>query len=82
MSDDNNTVQYTPITKEPIREVRADKWHEMSVTELFDQRGILIGRLNMAASMRNQNLMQQVQRGIDAIDAILSSKADTESKLL
>lgn len=72
----------TPITKKDVQQVRADKWHEMSVSELYDQKGILDGRLVAAAQLGNFNLLRQVQMGIDAINEIIAQKASTETRLI
>jgi hypothetical protein len=72
----------TPITKKDVQQVRADRWHEMSVSELYDQKGILDGRLVAAAQLGNFNLLRQVQMGIDAINEVIAQKASTDTRLI
>ena len=85
MSDENPIdvrSNKTPITKKDVQQIRADKWHEMSVSELYDQKGILDGRLVAAAQLGNFNLLRQVQMGIDAINEIITQKASTDTRLI
>lgn len=64
----------SPITKQPIQEIRADKWLKMSTSDLFDQKLILESRLAIANRIGNFSLMQQIQMGIDQIHAIINSR--------
>jgi len=72
----------TPTTKTPVREVRADKWHEMTIQELFDQKSILDGRLVAAAQVGSLPLMRQLQQGISTIQEIISIKSSDETRLM
>lgn len=71
----------TPITKQPIQQVRGDKWHDMPLTELWEQKAILQGRLVLAAGTGNQSLVMQIQRGIYALEELIASKATSDSDL-
>lgn len=86
MPDDNKPLDVngnkTPITQKPVQQVRADKWREMSVNELWEQKAILDGRLVAAAQIGNHNLMRQIQLGIDTLNEMISQKASTETRLL
>jgi len=73
----------TPITKQPILEVRADKWHDMPVADLWEQRSILQSRLVASAAVGNQSLIFQMQRGIAALDEVIAQRSsESELKLL
>lgn len=68
----------TPITKQPVLEVHANRWHEMSVMELYDQKSILIGRTVIASQIGSHSLLEQLQMGIARLDAIIMQKSDDE----
>lgn len=66
----------------PSPQVRADKWSEMTVSELYEQKGILDGRLVAAAQLGNANLLRQVQMGINAINELITQKASSDTRLI
>lgn len=66
----------TPITKQPVLEVQANRWHEMSVVELYDQKSILDHRCAIAAQLGNTALLEQIRVGISRIECILRQKAE------
>jgi hypothetical protein len=72
----------TPISKTPVQQVHADRWHSMSVQELFEQKSILDGRLVAAAQVGSIVLMRQIQMGIDQIQQIITQKSSNETRLL
>lgn len=55
--------------------IRADQWHEMTVSELQDQLDILRARMNTASTMANVPLMQQLQTGISQLESMIKSKS-------
>ncbi len=72
----------TPITKQVIQDVRADKWSQMSTNDRFVQKLILESRLSTAAQLGNFPLIQQIQMGIEQIHAIIRARTDSETRLI
>ena len=70
----------TPITRQKIETVTAERWTEMNNSELHDQRIILNNRMNMAYNSGQAAVAQQIQAGINTIEALLSRTADTAQK--
>lgn len=64
----------TPITKQKVEDVTPHKWDTMSVAELLDQRAILSRRIYLSLQSGQAHLAPHIQRGIDAIDALINSK--------
>jgi len=69
----------TPVTRQKIEQVTPDKWHLMDINKLWDQRIILNNRMVMALQSGHGEIAQQVQKGINTIDALLQRKAAEES---
>lgn len=67
------TDDITPITRQKVESVDSNAWSNMSVSELYDQRIILSNRLVQASASGNYSIVQQIQRGLNQIDAILAS---------
>lgn len=76
--------ELTPITKKPIQQVQSDQWRDMSVSELWDQRAILMQRLGYASQFGHPSMIQQISIGIEMLDALIDSKSNTtnETRLL
>lgn len=72
---DVETGSITPITYKPIDIVDASKWHEMTISELYDQKAILGQRLVMANQIGNYSILQQIQSGMALIDEVIESKS-------
>lgn len=72
----NINADITPITRQKIEQVTPDKWHEMSIDKLWDQRIILNNRMIKASQAGYAEIAKQVQVGINAIDALLQRKDD------
>ena len=63
------------------KEVQADKWDEMTVSDLYEQLSILQSRALTAASMHNVPMLQQIQRGIDRIEALIADKSGNDDTI-
>lgn len=72
----------TPITRQPVTTVAANKWATMSRSHLFTQREALNGRLSYAQQMGNPDMIKAIQMGIAQIDVYLNNKATDELGLL
>lgn len=70
----------TPITRQKIEKVTPEKWGQMDINGLWDQRIILNNRAVMALQSGHAEVAKQVQAGINMIDAILQQKAEAASK--
>ncbi len=77
MADVNGT--HTPSGRE-VELVSADKWMDMSVTELFDQRITLNNRLNAVMTFGNPAMIKQLQLGVMQIDNIIKHKEQEQFK--
>lgn len=64
----------TPITRREIPQVDAQRWNEMNVNELYDQRSVLYSRMVIASQMGSAPLLQQLQQGVSQIDAFIERK--------
>jgi len=71
----------TPTTRQKIEKVTPEKWNLMDINSLWDQRIILNNRMIMALQSDHAAIAQQLQAGINALDALLQRKAaEEESK--
>ena len=68
----------TPVTRQKIDKVTPEKWHQMDINMLWDQRITLNNRMIMALQSGHAEIAKQVQAGINTIDAILQHKAAQE----
>ena len=65
----------TPITKQPIEQVDASSWPELSLSDLYDQRTALQTRINMVyANSGHPDTIIQMKRGLASIDYFISQK--------
>ena len=64
----------TPTTREKIEQIDANNWPSMSVSELYDQRILLSNRIAKAAAAGNISVVQQLERGLQTIDALLNER--------
>jgi len=60
--------------------VSADKWMDMTVTQLFDQRIVMNNRLAIIAECGNPAMIKQIQIGINQLDAVLQHKQNYKPK--
>ena len=65
----------TPISKQPIQQVHADKWSDMSITELWEQRTTINNRLDYALQLGHADMIKQIQRGLLQLDQLIESRA-------
>lgn len=61
-----------------FKQVQADKWHEMSTTDLFEQLSILRARAYTANMMGNVSLINQIMKGINDLESIIANKKDED----
>lgn len=84
MADTGKPIQVdgevTPVTKKPIQQIKASDWHTMTSNDLYEQRSILQSRMQIAAQLGNQSLLQQLQIGVAHIDALIEHKSQQPEK--
>lgn len=64
----------TPVTRVKVETVSPEKWMDMGIGELFDQRVILADRMIKAHQAGHAEIGRQILGGISQIDAILRHK--------
>lgn len=69
------TSDITPITREPIENVHAHQWSEMSISELHTEKAILQERANSMYDMNKPTIAKQIERGIAVIDSLINKKS-------
>ena len=69
----------TPITREKIESVEPQKWVEMDINMLYDQRIILNNRMVRAYQAGHAEIAQQIQNGINLIDSLIKKKVDEQN---
>lgn len=65
----------TPISRKEIKPVDSNEWNNSSLTQLYDQLGVLHSRLVMANNLGQPALIKQIQMGIDRLQAVIASKS-------
>lgn len=65
----------TPITRQPITQVNAAKWSEMSLTDLHEQKNVLETRLHQALQCDHPEMALQIRRGLETITQLICVKA-------
>jgi len=86
----NISADVTPTTREPIYQVTPEKWGQMDINQLWDQRIILNNRVVKALQSGHADIAKQVQAGLNSLDALLQYRNDqaeetaamAESKLI
>jgi len=76
----NINADVTPITRVKIEQVTPEKWHEMDINALWDQRIILANRMIMANQAGHMEIAKQVNAGVLRIDALLEKLADEQEQ--
>lgn len=91
LNNDNSNIEgsfpvngeETPITHQPIDQIDANEWHRVPSSKLYEHRSTLMNRIYMVSSMKNGAEMAiQLQRGINHIDSILSSRSSERIDLI
>jgi len=72
----------TPITRQPIPQVDAADWNNMSVAQLQEQLSVLEQRLLYAQQFGNSSLVIPLEQGINQLQALLILKTPDELKLI
>lgn len=70
----NIEADVTPTTRQKIETVTPDKWGEMNIDMLWEQRFILTERMILAQQTGHGEIAIQLQPGLIQIDAILQFK--------
>lgn len=88
LPDSNSTAvsvdtesKLTPISKEEIKQVNSDNWSDMTTSQLFDQLEILEQR-KMYCKQYNIIIVDQIERGIQQLRQLITTRTDDEVKLL
>jgi len=78
------TDDITPITHQPVENVNANQWSNISLSDLWDERIVLENRLNYALQIGHTEMIQQLQSGIIRLDAVIQHRTETsgEDRLL
>lgn len=76
----NVNANITPITRQKIEAVTPEKWAKMSISLLLDQRLFLVERSVKASQAGHSEMAQQIQLGINSLDALLQYKAELEEE--
>lgn len=62
-------------------EVEADKWNDMTLTDLYEQLSVLRSRAFTASQLNNQSMLDQINRGIVRIEDIILDKSDNDTTI-
>lgn len=65
----------TPITKQPIDQIDATRWHSMDISELWEQKSALQTRMySLTAGSSHPTIISHIQNGLAEIEAIIIQK--------
>ena len=70
--DESATI--TPITHQPIKAVHGNQWTAMSISQLRIEQSTLRSRQLSLESMGKGGFAQQLEQGIQQIEAIITEK--------
>ncbi len=71
----NISGDLTPITRQKVEQVTPEKWPQMTIGALWDQRLVLSNRIVQAQQCGHAEMINQIQQGINMLDAVLAYKA-------
>ena len=71
----------TPISREPINKIEGTEWQDMSLSQLHEQRGMLMTRMGVAASVC-PSALPALRQGVAQIEAIINSKVTNTDILI
>ena len=71
----------TPISREPINKIEGTEWQDMSLSQLHEQRGMLMTRMSVAANVC-PSALPALRQGVAQIEAIINSKVTTTDTLI
>lgn len=60
--------------------IHQDKWHEMSLFELYDQKTIIVDRISYACSINHPQLINSLQQGLELIEYQITNKLNGSDK--
>lgn len=64
----------TPITHQPIPEIQGHLWTEMNISQLYEQKSILLNRLNYLKMAHQGPIINQMQTAINKVQKIIDDK--------
>ncbi len=70
----NISGDLTPITRQKVEQVTPEKWTQMTIGALWDQRLVLSNRIVQAQQCGHAEMINQIQHGINMLDAVLAHK--------
>lgn len=75
------TDNVTPITQQPVQDVRPDLWYSDNVSLEFlnSQMSILQKRLTYAQSLHQPHMIQSIQQGIATLEKAISHNLEREN---
>lgn len=76
----NISADITPITRQKVETVTPEKWGEMDINMLWDQRLIMAERVVKALQAGHAEIAKQVQQGLNSLDALLQYKVAQEEE--
>ncbi len=76
----NINADITPVTRQKIESVTPEKWGEMDINMLYDQRIIMQERVVKSLQAGHAEIAKQVQQGLNSLDVLLQYKADQAEK--
>lgn len=81
----NINADITPVTRQKIEKVSPEKWGQMNITQLWDQRIILNNRSIKAFQCGHAEIAKQLQIGLNTLDMLLQrlaaeAEAEAEAK--
>ncbi len=78
----NINADITPITRQKVETVTPEKWHEMNIERLWDQRLILNERAILAGQAGHAEIAKQVYAGMARIDVLLQIREKEKSEAI
>jgi len=69
-------MSVTITTQTNVSTVNANKWNEMSVNELLDQKNIMFSRYDYLIQTENFGAADQIMKGINKLEQLIQSKID------
>lgn len=67
----------TPTSKTEIKDIQADQWHTMNLSQLYDQKTIMEERLFAAANYNNNpEVLRQINQGLQRLLSIIDAKQE------
>lgn len=82
MSAVDSNADITPFSHNKVPQLDSSNWGNVSVSELWDQMGILNARYLVVAEMGKAEYMLPLQRAIAELSAVIQSRnSETETNI-